>query len=214
MQLQASTSVASFQYGKSPLALTEIFSESTSLSCWKRTPNRVIQAYFDSVSTSLRLGIRNVYEISSLKSNLDDLLPDGIGKEQAVNDIYLLADMLTCLFNCSGVGLRLTAVDKAMCPRFHVDNIPVRLITTYLGPGTQWLPNEYADASKLGHGSGGRVDDESGLYTCEQSIEQLSCFDVALLKGSAWGESHSAAIHRSCDLRQNKSRVLLTLDPI
>lgn len=214
MQPQVSSSTSSFQYGDSPVVFTEIFSETTSLSCWQRLQNKVIQSFFERASSSLKLGIRNVFEVRSLQTSLDRLLPDEIGKEQAISDIYLLADMLTCLFDCQAVGLRLAAINSAMCPRFHVDNIPVRLVTTYLGTGTQWLPNECADPSKLGHGAQGRPDNESGLYATEKSIKQMNCFDVALLKGSAWGNDHAAAIHRSCELANNEWRVLLTLDPV
>ncbi|WP_408011889.1 DUF1826 domain-containing protein [Saccharobesus litoralis] len=56
--------------------------------------------------------------------------------------LLLLSDMLTCLFGCNSVGLRLAPLSSAMCPSFHKDNIPVRLVNTYLGQGTEWLPLE------------------------------------------------------------------------
>jgi len=39
----------------------------------------------------------------------------------------------------AAAGTRITTLDRAMCPRFHVDRVPVRLIVTWGGPGTQWL---------------------------------------------------------------------------
>lgn len=214
MQPEALSFPASHQHGASPVVLSEIFSATTSVVRWQRTQNKVIKAYFDTVAPTLGQGIRQVFPVDSLRQDLDDILPDALGKAQAIEDVHLLADMLTCLFDCSEVGLRLAAVDRAMCPRFHVDNIPVRLITTYSGPGTQWLPNELAAQDKLGHASRGLPDDQSGLYADAADIQSMQTFDVGLLKGAVFGEDHPAAIHRSCLPDAEKLRVLLTLDPI
>jgi hypothetical protein len=214
MQAQLSQTNSSYYRNGSPTVFGEIFSMPTSVACWQRSENPIIRSYFKAVSPSLAMGVRHVFSMSSLKKELNAVLPQGIGKEMAVGDIHLLADMLTCLFDCNEVGLRLTATQTAMCPRFHVDNIPVRLITTYLGPGTQWLPNESANPDKLGHAAGGMSDDKSGLYDQDLCIEQMDSFDVALLKGSAWSNDHVPAIHRSCALAEGQWRVVLTLDPI
>ena len=31
------------------------------------------------------------------------------------------------------------------CRRYHIDNVPQRLLVTYAGKGTEWLPEEAAD---------------------------------------------------------------------
>jgi hypothetical protein len=204
--ISTNPSMSSYMMDDSPLVFGNIFEESVSVSCWNRPSNKVINAYFASVLDALKFGIRNVFTVSELQENLRKILPDGIGKEQAVKDIHLLADMLTCLLDCKEVGLRLVVLNQPMCPKFHVDNIPVRLVTTYLGPGTEWVPNEWADSAKPGL--------VSTSTSNENSIQQLNPFDVALLKGSAWGENHTAAIHRSCGLKDDQWRVLLTMDPI
>lgn len=214
MQPQTTSEPTSFASGTSPMVFNEIFSPSTSVALWQRPKDKVVQAYFASVISSLRLEIRNVFNINTLKGELEALLPGGLGKEQAIHDIHLVADMLTCLFDCEEVGLRLTAINHAMCPRFHVDDIPVRLITTYCGPGTEWLPNEFARISKLGHAAGGKTDNQSGLYESEQQVLKSDTFDVGLLKGTSWGEDHLPAIHRSCQLDKDEWRVVLTLDPL
>ncbi|MEG3766982.1 DUF1826 domain-containing protein [Alteromonas sp. 14N.309.X.WAT.G.H12] len=51
--------------------------------------------------------------------------------------------MLACWQRPDNRGLRLAALNQAMCPMFHMDNIPVRRITTYTGPATQWVANEW-----------------------------------------------------------------------
>ena len=73
-----------------------------------------------------------------------------------------------------------------MCPRFHVDHIPCRLITTYTGGVTEWIPQSAADRSKLGAGNNGKPDEKSGLYRSESDIRKLISGEVALLKGEQW----------------------------
>ncbi|MBO1254385.1 DUF1826 domain-containing protein [Alteromonas sp. 5E99-2] len=204
MQPNISSLTTSFHYDKSPLVLADIFAQTTSLCCWQRPKNNVVEAYFNHAAATSRLELRHVFDIESLKHNLDTLLPTGLGKEQAINDIYQLAEMLTCLFDCKEVGLRLTATKSAMCPRFHVDNIPVRMVTTYLGEGTELIPNESTNIDDIRRNKGEFVGHKT----------LLEAFDVALLKGSAFKEGHEGAIHRSCSVEEGQWRVLLTLDPM
>jgi len=130
-------------------------------------------------------------------------------------DIADLVDMFCCLFDLEYAGLRLTALSRAMCPRFHVDNVPCRLVTTYGGPATEWLPHSAVDRAKLGRGSGHSSDSESGLYSLEEDIQQLTLGDVALLKGELWeGNEGAGLVHRSPAVQTGATRLLLTLDVI
>ena len=78
------------------------------------------------------------------------------------------------------MGLRLTVLDRAMCPKFHVDNVPPSFDHNVSGVATEWLPHESVNREKLGVGSQGKPDHESGLYQNQGDIQQLNCGDVAL----------------------------------
>ncbi len=128
-------------------------------------------------------------------------------------DISELVDMFCSLFGLEQAGLRLTALDRAMCPRFHVDKVPCRLVTTYLGSSTQWLPHDAVDRSKLGRGNNGLPDELSGIYRHHDDIQQLTQGDVALLKGTNWeANEQSALVHRSPTPKSGEARLLMTLD--
>jgi hypothetical protein len=77
--------------------------------------------------------------------------------------IAQLDDMFCCLFDLKRGALRMTVLDRAMCPRFHVDRVPCLLMTTYQGIATEWLPHNITDRSKLGTGNMGKPDELSGL---------------------------------------------------
>ena len=95
-----------------------------------------------------------------------------------------------------------------MCPRFHVDHVPCRLITTYTGVTTQWLPHTSVDRSKLGKGNNGKKDEESGLFGQSTDIKQLCVGDVALLKGESWyGNSGAGLVHRSPHVEDTNSKI-------
>ncbi|APW66004.1 succinylglutamate desuccinylase [Poseidonibacter parvus] len=128
-------------------------------------------------------------------------------------DIANLVDMFCYLFELKQAAMRLNVLDQAMCPKFHVDRVPCRLVTTYQSIASEWLPHEVIDHTKLGWGSNGLPDSESGLYQSESDIQQLSCGDVALLKGTLWeGNENTGLVHRSPVVPANEKRLILTLD--
>jgi len=207
----------SWRLGNDPLVLGEIFEKDVSVAVWKRANEQRISHYYDSVFKALGMGIRGVFSLVSLKEEIAKQMPEGASadsKNAAIDDIFLLSDMLTTLFDCDSVGVRLVPLQSAMCPSFHVDNIPVRLVNTYLGEGTQWLPQESVIRSPIGDIQGTAKTRLGQLYK-EDSVKQMQAFDVGLLKGKAWqGHEELAAVHRSCKVEPNEKRVLLTLDPM
>lgn len=146
----------------------------------------------------------------TLASELAAQLPAPGQAGPLVADVQLLAEATACLFGVVRVAVRLRMLEKAMCPRFHCDNLPVRLVTTYLGPGSEWLPDSAVERGGLGVPDLGKPDPvrEPG------AIRQLGCGDVALLKGSGWvGNEERGIVHRSPALKDGQQRLLLTLDP-
>jgi hypothetical protein len=150
-------------------------------------------------------------------ANAADVVHQALGGSELTSalseNIAELVDIFCCLFDLERVGLRLTALDKAMCPRFHVDRVPARLVTTYQGIATEWLSNGSVDRTKLGQGNNGKVDEESGIFQTDDDINQLTSGDVALLKGESWeGNEGGGLVHRSPSVEQGEKRLLLTLD--
>ena len=70
-----------------------------------------------------------------------------------------------------------------------------------------------ACVGKLGAGSAGLSDAESGLYPTKDAIQTLAAGDVALLKGESWeGNEGAGLVHRSPAVKSGQQRLLLTLD--
>ncbi len=138
------------------------------------------------------------------------------GYREWLDDIELLTSAFCELFGLKQAGLRLRTLQNAMCPRFHVDRVPARLICSYGGIGTEWLPEHALNRRKLGMGSCGLPDTESGLITDPAEIRQMPAFAVGLMKGESWeGNEGHGLVHRSPHpTALQPRRLLLTLDMV
>jgi hypothetical protein len=201
-------------FGTTPEILTDIYEKETNIAIWQRELSSSLQA---SVATFLDLN-PNFQSTMTLSSenvllNLENNLGIPSTHADIQGDIAELIDMFCYLFDLKRVGLRITALQSAMCPKFHVDRVLCRLVTTYQGTTTEWLDHDAVNRAKLGMGSNGKPDNESGLYQHEKDIRRLSVGDVALLKGETWENNELAGlVHRSPSVPKNQNRLLLTLD--
>jgi hypothetical protein len=192
-------------FGEAPRVLTEIFQDGVNLAVWqRRLPAQVEDFATLVVSLGQSLADQRVIDVNEheppLLPGLLQEAADLHGYEGFVADVKWLVSAYTCLLGARRVGLRLRVLQGAMCPRFHVDNVPLRLLTTYVGPGSEWLEE----------GAVERV----GLHlapTPVDNIRTLQVGEVAVLKGEKWlGNEGAGLIHRSPSSEQR--RLLLSLD--
>ena len=195
--------------GDTPMALSGILEDGVNLAVWeRRLPLHIAEfgallvALNEPLADSLVIELNNedaVPNLQGLASSCRDLE----GYEGFIADVSWLVSAFACLLGAKRIGVRLRLLDKAMCPRFHVDHVPVRLITTYAGVGSQWLREGVMDRRQLS-----QPDAEP-----TGRIEQIHCGEVALLKGTKWhGNEGHGLIHRSPALQANGRRLILTLD--
>lgn len=115
-------------------------------------------------------------------------------------DMALLAGCLADVMACTAVTLRLEVVTSDACRKFHADYVTARLITSYAGPGSQWLRN--GDAAALA----------AGVPAEQLPAQQLQPGDVALFKGRRW--SDTPIIHRSPPIAgTGQRRLVLVINP-
>ncbi len=69
----------------------------------------------------------------------DSLLRMQMNYEPLIADVDSLVQLFASLFNLSRVELRVEVTDRQSCPKFHCDNVYVRLLTTYYGPTTEYI---------------------------------------------------------------------------
>ncbi|WP_085676534.1 MULTISPECIES: DUF1826 domain-containing protein [unclassified Pseudomonas] len=192
-------------FGEAPKVLTEIFQDGVNLAVWqRRLPAQVEDFAALVVSLGQTLADQRVLDVNEheppLLPGLLQEAADLHGYEGFVADVKWLVSAYTCLLGARRVGLRLRVLQGAMCPRFHVDNVPLRLLTTYVGPGSEWLEEGAVERAGL-HLAAAPVD----------NIRRLQAGEVAVLKGEKWlGNEGAGLIHRSPASEQR--RLLLSLD--
>jgi hypothetical protein len=195
-----------------PIVFTDIYQSEINIAIWQRKLPATLQ---NSVKTFLELNptfqTKMILKPEDALSRISESFNNNM--TEVSEDIAELVDMFCYLFELKEAAMRLKVLDQAMCPKFHVDKVPCRLVTTYQSLGSEWLPHEVVDYTKLGWGCNGLPDSESGLYQNESDIQRLSCGDIALLKGTLWeGNENTGLIHRSPVLPANEKRLVLTLD--
>ena len=88
------------------------------------------------------------------------------------------------------------------CSRYHIDNVPMRLLVTYMAQGTEWLPNEIANRNAFEEG----LPNEK-IVKDSSKIKSIKTFNVAIFRGGAAG-----LLHRTPDSALKNPSILLRLD--
>ncbi|MXP26281.1 DUF1826 domain-containing protein [Altererythrobacter indicus] len=110
-------------------------------------------------------------------------------------DIQRLGQAQAELAQSSGVEIRLEVVESNSCYKFHADYVTCRLLTTYVGQGTQWIEARHREEP-------------------EPPIQQLSFGEVGFFKGRLWQDSPTI-LHRSPPISgTGEQRLLLVIDPV
>eukprot|EP01023_Acetabularia_acetabulum_P017422 TRINITY_DN18690_c4_g1_i1.p2 TRINITY_DN18690_c4_g1~~TRINITY_DN18690_c4_g1_i1.p2 ORF type:complete len:126 (-),score=13.29 TRINITY_DN18690_c4_g1_i1:296-673(-) len=104
---------------------------------------------------------------------------------------------------------KLEAIDFTPCTRLHQDKVNLRVLCTYCGPGTLYIPDEQVIRfPKFLH----------AVKRCnftESDVVQVQPGDLLFLKGEGLlGRAGCGAIHRSPDMQENDVRLLLTISDV
>ena len=90
--------------------------------------------------------------------NIQKILENNISDDLMADPFYMrwILDMAkVCKIFCDtldseAVGFSLGT--ERGCSRYHIDNVPMRLLVTYAGKGTEWLPDEASDRRAFANG--------------------------------------------------------------
>ncbi len=140
----------------------------------------------------------------ALKAIRDDEFRAALGDE-----ISKGVELLTDLLNCSEVGLRVGTLSGPMCPRFHTDMVPCRMLITLAGPGTEWIANDEVDFESFDDRD---RDAERAPVLAGGHVRTLDPGAWSLLKGGRWDHRFKGVVHRSP--HDEKRRLLISFDPL
>lgn len=193
-------------FGETPEVLTHIYEERCNLAVWQRSLSSEIEQYLDqTITADRRINLKTLFTCQAdmdaeIRDTLEKTFPQANGRQALIEDMVQLIQMYECLFEPKMIGIRLATLQQAMCPRFHVDYLPARLVTTYVGSGSQWLEEPAAGLP--------RIPEQA-----PEQYQQLSRGDVALLKGDGWFDNEGlGVVHRSPPVETGSNRLFMSLD--
>jgi hypothetical protein len=128
--------------------------------------------------------------------------------ETLFQDIVKLMVLFKEVSECKEVGVRLEPIESDTCRLFHTDRVPLRMVCTYFGPGSEWIENQNVVRSGLGKG------DNSLVMAPGAVIRSVPTGAVFFMRGEAGAET-PAVVHRSPPIEKfGGRRILLRMDVV
>ena len=151
------TIAADFITGTEPEILESIVEDCVSLCLWERAPKPDVAAFLAEIVTlKIPLALDFIMEPGA-SAKVAPSVREQFGanlSEPAVDSLLSDVDRLIARFRAASgapaIRVRLTRIVDAACAVFHTDTLSLRLLCTYHGDGTQWIPNEHANRKQLG----------------------------------------------------------------
>lgn len=129
-------------------------------------------------------------------------------------DIAILIARLAHLADARRLRVSFGVVRTDQCPKFHVDYVRYRLVTTYLGPGTEWVPDEAVRREALDHPPDCPCDANKQIVRESSAIRHAVPGDVIVMKGALHPDLQGA-VHRSPPIEgTGRVRVVLSASPV
>ncbi len=156
-------------------------------------------------ATSARLDVSHL-DLSELLQPVSNLL----ARRFLAQDIESLARVFGAAMGRRHLHAQLEVLDDDRCRKFHTDNVTVRLLCTYVGPGTQWVPNEDAVRGNLGRTYVDLETANRSVLRVADAVRECASGDVLLMKGEAFpGNRGFGVVHRSPPITTRSLRRLV-----
>jgi len=135
--------------GWSPAILSAIARDEIRLALWHRLGSTALADWLDGLPADRlpagRVLVHPPQAAAALTVLFDDAAtPDCALRTRLLADMAGLVHRFSRIARSEWVDIRVDRIDGDACWRFHRDNVDLRLLTTYRGPGTQWVQNRYA----------------------------------------------------------------------
>ncbi len=191
----------------------KILDPSNNFFCWSRELSEELQSYLRELTTQENDPIRITINQDNLSPELESARSQWDEKPSHISDLFwsdvevLTRDFLEFSDKKSGT-LHLRLIEDDACSKFHIDGYKLRLFVTYVGEGTEWLPESAVNRRALGSDNEDIVKDPS-------AIQRVGTGHVSILKGEIPGRFNpiKGIVHRSPPIAgTNEKRLILRVD--
>ena len=206
MNITLSKEKVNWGIGKSSKILEKIHEEHINIAIYERDVNHLA----DEINKILYndLNFKATGNIDSIIKELNKI-PNVDDYKLIIDDIIFLLNQFKEISEVKSFKLLLAIVDNDMCRRFHTDLNYIRMLCTYIGPGTLWLSENNLNRAALDD-----LESNNSIVVNNDLINQVSTGSVAILKGGLYPRKGTKAIvHRSPNIQESQQkRLLLRID--
>ena len=187
--------------------------EDVNLFCWKRSIDKQIVDYLEKC---VHKGVESISfstTMEELPANMSRIRtkwdPDHrLDADAFWIDVYRLVNDFLAFSESASGKVHLKVVGDNACTKFHTDGYRLRLFTTYVGRGTEWLPEDAVNRTALG-------THNKNIFKNEFRIQRIKTGHVSILKGEAPNQPQSVRgiVHRSPQINDTgEKRIILRVD--
>ncbi|MDK3019665.1 DUF1826 domain-containing protein [Pseudodonghicola flavimaris] len=182
-----------------PEGLERIRTPGCAAAIWQRRPDPLFHQWLDRLPADRLPALRAELAVPEVgdavvRACAASGLADGAGRTRLCRDIADLARRFSRLMHSPLLRLRLDVIGDDACRRFHLDNVPARLLCTYRGNGTEYGP--------------------AGPGSRPEPVFRMARGAVGVFRGQRWpGAEPCGLLHRSPPVaRTDDTRLLLVID--
>ncbi len=206
---------ARHRLGHSWIEMSAIREANCNLVHWPRPADPAILRFLETLT--LRAPSFEPLQESMLATKVAERLSDHLtpycrghedGFDRLCTDVGEMATSFAELASSPRLRVTFALVQHDMCRLFHTDAIELRLLCTYLGPGTLWVPDHFVNWDRMHEKS-----NEARVLDISQ-VQQCAPFEIAILKGAMYEPNDGQAVlHRSPTITEaGNNRILLRID--
>lgn len=192
--------------GKDINILHDIRRDEINISIYQRKIKHLGEEIMYFLNQDIQLKIQGTSEniIEQFKSYC---IKEGFLESHLLSDFSTLLHLFEEISKATHFKVFFSTIETDMCRRFHTDVNVLRLLCTYHGPATLWLPEEAENRTAYHSG-----ENNKEIIQSPTLVQQANTGDVLILKGALYPNA-KAVIHRSPSIEKNKvKRLLLRID--
>lgn len=200
---------ASWRASEDVSVLDRIRREGVELVSWRREVPSGLEGHLVEWAARYPAEFDEVLSMSSY-----DLSPavhglSGLIRAWLTLDVAVLLGRFAELSGSGRLRVSFGAVRTDQCRKFHVDHVRYRLVTTYAGPGTEWVPGGAVRRRALGGSAACPAEANREIVRSESAVRRAVAGEVLVMKG-ARHEGGGGAVHRSPPIESTgRTRVVL-----
>lgn len=187
--------------GRQDEILRDIALPGVAAAIWERKPDVSFQAWIDNLTADQLPALRIVVPVDQAEEAVrvacdSAKTPPGAERDWFIHDVAGLAGFFGDILKVDHIQIRLDIAAGKMCPSFHRDNVPARLLCTYRGQGTEYVPEQFRNNP--------------------DRVRMMKTGAVGLFRGSQWTSGEPCGLlHRSPPVQaESGPRLLLVVDRV